>query len=236
MQRPVWLPEDIRLKVSPRRKNFGIKLNLDGSCELLAPPHVSEAALERAFRSFEPWLKKKREQLSLKRQALPIHSFSFAVGSEFFFLGQQYPLLPDSCGISRRIRFNGSALLTPETDPQKIRSLLEDFYRNQAKRLLAIQLQKACTRCGCNYRKLTVNGAKKRFGSCNSRGDLNFSWRLMMYPPELIELVICHELAHRTEMNHSPRFYQVLATYLPDHRQRDAQLRQWTQLLAGYPA
>ena len=118
MQRPVWLPEDIRLKVSPRRKNFGIKLNLDGSCELLAPPHVSEAALERAFRSFEPWLKKKREQLSLKRQALPIHSFSFAVGSEFFFLGRQYPLLPDSCGISRRIRFNGSALLTPETDPQ----------------------------------------------------------------------------------------------------------------------
>ena len=57
-----------------------------------------------------------------------------------------------------------------------------------------------------------------------------------MYPTELVDLVILHELAHRSEMNHSGRFYQVLASYLPDHLERNQKLKFWSRKLAAYPA
>jgi len=70
-----------------------------------------------------------------------------------------------------------------------------------------------------------INAAKKRFGSCSSKGSLNFSCRVMAYPPEAIDYVVVHELAHLIHMNHSAAFYAVVASVLPDYKQRAALLR-----------
>lgn len=70
-----------------------------------------------------------------------------------------------------------------------------------------------------------INAAKKRFGSCSSKGSLNFSCRVMAYPPEAIDYVVVHELAHLIHMNHSAAFYAVIASVLPDHKQRAALLK-----------
>ncbi len=70
-----------------------------------------------------------------------------------------------------------------------------------------------------------INAAQKRFGSCSSKGSLNFSCRVMAYPPEAIDYVVVHELAHLTHMNHSAAFYDHIATVLPDYKQRIALLK-----------
>ncbi len=70
-----------------------------------------------------------------------------------------------------------------------------------------------------------ITGAEKRFGSCSSKNSLCFSWRLMQYPPEAIDYVVVHELAHIRHHNHSAAFHALVATYLPDHRARRALLR-----------
>lgn len=236
MQRPGWLPEDIQLKSSSRRKNFGIKLNFDGSCELLVPDSATELQLERVFRKFAPWLRRKRQQLAIENQSAPPHEFTFQINSEFFFLGKKYPLQLTNSAPSGIIKFDGAAFQTTTADPDSIRVMLENFYRRQTRRIIQLHLEKACVVCNTNYRKLSINGARKRFGSCNTHGDLNFSWHLAMYPEHLIELIVYHELAHRSEMNHSARFYQLLAARLPDHRQRNQELKLWIRHLAGYPA
>ncbi|MBE6758238.1 MAG: M48 family metallopeptidase [Ruminococcaceae bacterium] len=70
-----------------------------------------------------------------------------------------------------------------------------------------------------------INAAAKRFGSCSSKGNLNFSCRLMAYPPEAIDYVVVHELAHLTHMNHSAAFYATVAAVLPDYKARAALLK-----------
>lgn len=73
--------------------------------------------------------------------------------------------------------------------------------------------------------QVRITGAKTRFGSCSSKGHICFSWRLMQYPPEAIDYVVVHELAHLKHMNHSPAFHALVASVLPDHRARRALLR-----------
>ena len=73
--------------------------------------------------------------------------------------------------------------------------------------------------------KVSVSAAKRLFGSCNSKGNLNFSFRLALYPTQAIDYVIVHELAHLTEMNHSPRFWAIVGKYMPDYKERKKLLK-----------
>lgn len=73
---------------------------------------------------------------------------------------------------------------------------------------------------GLEYHKITITSAKTRFGSCSSQKNICFSYRLMLYPEAARDYVIIHELAHLKEMNHSRRFYDIVAKYMPDYKER----------------
>ena len=73
---------------------------------------------------------------------------------------------------------------------------------------------------GLKYSRIRITSAKTRFGSCNSKGNISYSYRLMLYPVEAIEYVVVHELAHLSEMNHSRKFYSIIEKVLPDYKER----------------
>jgi len=79
--------------------------------------------------------------------------------------------------------------------------------------------------------KVRITSARTRWGSCGAKGTVNFSWRLAMAPPEVIDYVIVHELVHLAEMNHSARFWQRVAQHVPDHRLHRRWLRENGHLL-----
>ena len=72
---------------------------------------------------------------------------------------------------------------------------------------------------------VTVTGARTRWGSCSGKNRLSFSWRLMQFPEEAIDYVVVHELAHIRHHDHSPAFYALIESVMPDHRQRRALLK-----------
>ncbi len=78
---------------------------------------------------------------------------------------------------------------------------------------------------GLKYGRITITSAKTRFGSCSSRGNISYSYRLMLYPEAAREYVVVHELAHLIEMNHSKRFYAIIERVLPDYKERRRMLK-----------
>ena len=70
-----------------------------------------------------------------------------------------------------------------------------------------------------------ITSAQRRFGSCNGKNSICFSYRLMQYPSEAIDYVVVHELAHIKHKDHSKNFYSLIAQYMPDYKARDALLK-----------
>lgn len=98
-------------------------------------------------------------------------------------------------------------------------------YIRLAKEILPKRTAYWAERMGLYPTQIRITSAQRRFGSCSSEGHICYSWRLMQYPPEAIDYVVVHELAHLKHMNHSPAFHALVARYLLDHKARRALLK-----------
>ena len=112
-----------------------------------------------------------------------------------------------------------------ELNEEKIQLL-----RKKAKEILPAKVSYYADIMGLKYGRITITGAKTRFGSCSSKGNLSFSYLLMLYPDDAIDYVVVHELSHLLEMNHSARFYKIIESVLPDYKQRIKLLKKMRSL------
>ena len=100
----------------------------------------------------------------------------------------------------------------------------EKELRERAKSVLAQRTAYFARQVGVTYGRITVRDQKTRWGSCSQTGNLNFNFRLILAPSEVLDYVVVHELCHRRQMNHSTQFWQEVAQVLPDYRKRKAWL------------
>ena len=92
------------------------------------------------------------------------------------------------------------------------------YYRNLAREVLGARTGYYARKMGVTYGRISIREQKTRWGSCSSVGNLNYNWKLVLMPEHVMDYVVIHELAHRKEMNHSARFYAVVAQQMPDYK------------------
>ena len=103
------------------------------------------------------------------------------------------------------------------------RSALEKRYREAAKEYFPKRAAYYAYLLGVSYDRIRIAGQKTRWGSCSSNKTLSFNWKLMLAPPKVLDYVVVHEICHLREMNHSPRFWALVESLMPDYKQQ----RKW---------
>jgi predicted metal-dependent hydrolase len=104
-------------------------------------------------------------------------------------------------------------------------------YRRQARAEIAPRLDAAVARAGTRYSGLTIRGQKTRWASCSSTGAMSFNWRLLLAPGPVLDYVVEHEVCHIEVMDHSPRFWALLESRVPDWREHSTWLRRYGSTL-----
>jgi predicted metal-dependent hydrolase len=109
--------------------------------------------------------------------------------------------------------------------PAAVRAALEKWYRRRARIEVAPRLDAACARAGTRYTRLSIRGQRTRWASCSSEGAMSFNWRLLLAPPEILDYVVEHEVAHLEVLDHSDRFWRLLGSRVPAYREHERWLR-----------
>lgn len=116
-----------------------------------------------------------------------------------------------------------------EADSMKIQPLSEAeqrLYRDKAREIFEQKVSYYAQMMGVSYGRIAIRDQKTRWGSCSGEGNLNFNWRLIFAPAGVLDYVVVHELAHRKEMNHSPRFWRVVEDTMPEYRKYQKWLKE----------
>lgn len=142
--------------------------------------------------------------------------YSFAVEKEHW-IAKQFERIANANQIVR-----AQGLITQE----EIENLAE-----MARRVLPQRVAYYARILGVSYGRITIRNQKSRWGSCSAKGNLNFNCLLSLAPPEVADYVVVHELCHRLEMNHSPRFWRLVEDVIPDYRERRRWLREQGEVI-----
>ena len=189
-------PIPLILRRSGRAKRISLRISqLDGRVTLTMPTRLPEREAMDFAREKETWIRKHLD----------------ARGSEVsVVLGAQIPLggrmLTLVQGTGRRVEIGEETIAVPGK-PERAGKRLAAYLKEVARDRLAGACDDYAALLGKRYNRISIRDTRSRWGSCTSDGGLMFSWRLIMTPPEVLDYVAAHEVAHLAEMNHSAAFW-----------------------------
>lgn len=198
-------PLDILLRRSARARRFSLRVSrVDGRITLSLPLRARESEAMEFARAQEGWLRAALAQMP--------RSDVVGIGSEIPIEGRAIRLI---AGQGRRLMQEGDTLLVPG-DAALAGARVQAWLKALARDRLVAASDHYAAQIGRKVARVTLRDTRSRWGSCSHEGALMYSWRLVMAPPSVLAYVAAHEVAHMLEMNHSDRFWSVVARLYPD--------------------
>ena len=214
--------------VRSRRRTFSIEIGRDGSLIVRAPQYASLRAIRKVVEEKRLWIEKKQE--IMRQRCAEAQPKRFVDGESFFYLGEAYPLSLDGRN-DIPIKFDGNRFVLSDEYVANARNVFAAWYRERAREHLARRTEQYSAAAGIGCGEVRITSAQRRWGSCTVNGNLCFTWRLVMAPPDVIDYVVVHELAHIKHPNHSYMFWTEVASIMPDFQSRRSWLRENEHLL-----
>ncbi len=205
--------------IRSRRRTVGLTITTDARLIVRAPHWTPVHEIERLISQKQSWITQK--QALFRSRPRPV-SKQFIEGEEFLFLGQTYKLcIVDD--LSKAVVLGKDLMVAKAV--QNVSDHIYLWYQRQALEHISQRVEYYAQLLGLKYRSIKVNCAKTRWGSCGHSGALNFTWRLIMAPPRVVDYVVVHELTHLKHMNHSSRFWNEVRRIVPDYKQDEMWLK-----------
>lgn len=207
---------DYRVRRSDRARRVRVRVDPARGVEVVLPRRTPEREAAAAVRELRPWIERRIADLERTRAAVA------ARGATVPYLGRTLTLVgePGRTRVHRR----GDALLVPGGAADH-RPALERWFRRRAHAEIAPRLDAATAAAGTAYAGLAIRGQRTRWASCSARGAMSFNWRLLLAPEPVLDYVVWHEVCHLEVLDHSPRFWALLAERCPDYRDHAGWLR-----------
>ncbi|WP_255449697.1 M48 family metallopeptidase [Shimia ponticola] len=208
-------PITVHLRRSVRARRLSLRVSrLDGRVTMTVPKRLPLHEARAFAVDKQSWLTR-----HLAEQVPPA---AVVPGAVLPFQGQGHEIVPAPL---RSPRIEDGRLLVPERDSDRTPARVAAFLKAQARERLVTASDHYSGLLGRPYARMTLRDTRSRWGSCSSQGALMYSWRLIMAPPEVLNYVAAHEVAHLAEMNHSPAFWAIVERLFPDHAQQKLWLR-----------
>lgn len=199
-----------------RSKRKTLSLHIDGSGEVVvrAPLRMPQSFIDRFVNGKSAWIEKHKNKVRRRLEENPPRRF--IPGEKFHFFGEEYELeFRDKTG--RALVLEGNFITRPAA-AEEIKKRFRKWYRDEARFFLAERLTICAEQYHLPYKELKVTSAAHRWGSCTSKGSVNFPWRIMMCPEPVIAYIIAHEMAHLRHLNHSVSFWREVEKMCPTYR------------------
>jgi predicted metal-dependent hydrolase len=199
--------------VRTKRKTISIVVNNKGELIVRAPLKTPAAFIEDLVQKKSSWIHEKQAEMAERNKRYRV--WEFREGQVVMYLGSPLCLLFDR-NIQEVTNIDGRLIIPWEIADKK--QAVVTWYKAQARDVIGERLQHYASLTGLQYKAFKITGATRRWGSCSSKGSLNFSWRLIMCPLSAIDYVVVHELSHLEHLNHSKEFWQKVKLVLPHYQ------------------
>lgn len=220
-----------------KRRTIGFVVGAEG-LTVTAPKWVPLYEIDDAVKSKGGWILRKLQETRERHQRIEASRIEWKDGAAFPFLGEQVILVLDPRHSEAGATLNTDAQALPgvprltlhlglphHADDKQIRDAVQAWLMRQAKRLFTERLNHFAPLLGVQWRKLVLSSAGTRWGTAHADGLIRLNWRLVHFRMPVVDYVVAHELSHLRVMDHSPRFWDTVATVVPNYSELRGQLR-----------
>jgi predicted metal-dependent hydrolase len=217
-------PIPLHIVRNDRARRYLLRVRSDGAARLTIPRRGSLAEGRRFAERQIGWLAQQLEKLAKQ----PVRSQDWRLGAEIYFRGAPVSLTQHGEAIA--IQFADQLVRVPDSAADLRPAITRHLWRLAAAELPPRTLELAASH-SVTVTRVSVRNQRSRWGSCSRRGTISLNWRLIQTPAFVRDYIILHELMHRRQMNHSPRFWREVESVCPDYPAAETWLRTHSHLL-----
>jgi predicted metal-dependent hydrolase len=213
-------PIEVNKFTRSKRRTIALIVERDGTLTVRAPMRTSRALIQKFIHEKTDWISRAREKL---KSIVPVPVRQYTDGETFPYLGSSFAL---KLAKPQRpsLKFDNGFRLS-QTAQKKGEAAFTRWYKNQAYEVICARVAHYARQYGFTLKQVKISSAKTRWGSCSPSGTLNFTWRLVMAPLDVIDYVVVHELVHLRVKDHSRKFWKAVENIYPEYKKQRKWLR-----------
>lgn len=216
-------PQPTAFVRNPRARRYILRILPEGTVRITIPRGGSEAFARQFLKAKQDWVRLQRERLA--RLRVSDGPTIWEIGTPVWYRGERLPLL-GADDDPRVLRLGDQCIPAPPGPiPEDWRPVVEEHLRRLAARELPALVLTAAATWDLPVQRVSIRNQRTRWGSCSRRGTISLNWHLVQTPTLVRDYLIAHELAHLREMNHSRRFWALVAEFFPAWRDAERWLK-----------